>query len=210
MDVRLMHMRRALLAASLFTQVISALGAHTQARLIFDSVGARPGDTVIAGIELKMEPGWHTYWRNPGQEGGLPTNVRWELPAGIAAGPIEWPLPEKFTLTNPAVGNQPASETINYVYADEVVLLVPLKLAKELKSGSVTLKADVSWLECATKGIPGDATIQADLTIGETEELSPERALVAQWQKKIPANGASVNAHAFWKGPASGTSRSLI
>src|SRR5689334_9398244 len=134
-----MNMRGTLLVLSCLFQGMCAFAApsHTQARLILDSTTARPGDTVTAGIELRMEPGWHTYWRNPGQEGGYATTIKWELPSGVTAGEIQWPLPEKLKLTGEAVGNQPATETINYVYSEEVILLVPLKLSNEVKPGEL-------------------------------------------------------------------------
>jgi len=52
----------------------SASAANTQARLILGQETARPGETVLAGIHLHMNPGWHTYWKNSGQS-GLPTTV---------------------------------------------------------------------------------------------------------------------------------------
>src|SRR5215467_1364572 len=127
--VRLNYVKTSLLAIALCLGGWSASAAsHTQARLLLDMATARPGDTVMAGIELRMEPGWHTYWRNPGQEGGLPTTITWETPQGVKAGDIQWPVPTKLRSTDPTVGTQPVSETINFVYTNEVVLLVPLQI----------------------------------------------------------------------------------
>ena len=48
----------------------SSLAAHhTQAKLILSADSAKPGDTIWAGVDLKMEPDWHTYWKNPGAAG---------------------------------------------------------------------------------------------------------------------------------------------
>ena len=69
---------------------------HTRARLVLSHETARPGDTVLAGVELTMDAGWHTYWQNGG-DSGQPTEIHWALPAGISAGEIQWPVPEKFT-----------------------------------------------------------------------------------------------------------------
>src|SRR5438046_9554872 len=69
----------------------------TQARLILSAEAARPGETVTAGVLLKMPPGWHTYWRNSG-DSGAPTKIDWQLPVGIKAGEIQWPVPEKLTV----------------------------------------------------------------------------------------------------------------
>src|SRR6266705_1857047 len=109
---------------------LSAQAAHTQARLVLAADVARPGETVLAGVHLHMEKGWHTYWRNSGQS-GLPTTIEWQLPAGITVGTIQWPTPKK----------APEKELTTYVYEDEVVLLVPLKLASDLAPGDFELKA---------------------------------------------------------------------
>ncbi len=208
--MRLNYVKTSLLVALLGLGGSSAIAAHTQARLVLDAASARPGDTVTAGIHLQMEPGWHTYWKNPGQEGGLPTTVTWELPAGVTAGNIQWPVPEKVKTADPNIGTQPMAEVVNYVYANEVVLLVPLQLSKDLKPGSLNLKADVSWLECQTKCIPGDAKVQAALEVASETQPSPDKALIAAWQKKLPKSGEGLKARASWEGAASGTTRSLI
>src|SRR5262249_13683158 len=115
----------------------SASAAHTQVKLILAADAAKPGDTVLAGIHMKMDPTWHTYWQNPG-DAGQATSIQWNLPPGITAGEIQWPLPRKL-VTGPV---------IDYGYEDEVVLLVPLKLSADLAPGSHELKAKVIWLEC--------------------------------------------------------------
>ena len=73
---------------------LRADAAATSVPLLLGNAEAKPGSTVMAGLHLKMDPHWHTYWRNPG-ESGEPTRVTWELPAGITAGDIQWPVPEK-------------------------------------------------------------------------------------------------------------------
>src|SRR5882724_7705872 len=58
----------------------SSLSAHhTQAKLILSADTAKPGDTIWAGVDLKMESGWHTYWKNPGAAGS-PTKIEWQFP----------------------------------------------------------------------------------------------------------------------------------
>jgi thiol:disulfide interchange protein len=178
---------------------LSANAAHTQARLILAAETARPGDTVMAGIHLKMEPGWHTYWRNSGQS-GMPTAITWELPKGVTGGEIQWPVPEK----------SPELELTTYNYEKDVVLLVPLKLAADLPPGPVEIKAKVSWLECNTSCVPGSASIQATLTIGTESKPSKDADLIATWQKNLPKNGDLAKARAWWEKAAAGDLRPLI
>src|SRR5580765_4282730 len=131
-----MRLRLLLLAAVLLAAAsLPAVAANTQVRLLLAQETVRPGDTVLVGIHLHMNPGWHTYWKNSGQS-GLPTTVDWQLPQGVSAEPIQWPAPKKV----------PEKELTTYVYEDDVVLLVPLKFSRELAQGPLQLKARVDWL----------------------------------------------------------------
>jgi thiol:disulfide interchange protein DsbD len=178
---------------------LSADAAHTQARLILAAETARPGDTVMAGLHLKMDPGWHTYWRNSGQS-GMPTTTTWQLLKGVTAGEIQWPVPEK----------SPEQDLTTYIYENDVVLLVPLKLAPDLPPGPVEIKGKIDWLECAKACVPGSASVQATLTIGTETKPSKDADLIATWQKKLPKNGDAANARAWWEKPATGDLRPFI
>ena len=121
------------------------------------------------GVLLRMDPGWHTYWKNPGAA-GMATKIEWQLPPGVTAGEIQWPLPEKI----------PPAEVTTYGYDNEVVLLVPLKLAADLKPGPLDLKAKVSWLECKESCIPAGAEVEAALVVGSEMKNSADAARIAR------------------------------
>ena len=59
-----------------------------------------------------LDPGWHLYWRNPG-EAGLPTKVEFEV-EGAQLGPIAWPAPEIF--------RDPDAGLTSYGYTGSVLL----------------------------------------------------------------------------------------
>ena len=61
--------------------------------------GVAPGKSVWLGLQIQHQPNWHTYWRNPG-DSGLPTILYWTLPAGVTAGEIAWPTPQRITVGN--------------------------------------------------------------------------------------------------------------
>lgn len=106
----------------------------------------RPGDTVWVAIRQTIDPGWHTYWRNPG-DSGLATSVAWALPNGVTAGEIAWPAPQRFV----------DGSIVNFGYSRDAVMLAPLTLARNvgLKSSHATL----SLLECAQMCIPERVTL---------------------------------------------------
>ncbi len=184
-------------AASLFA------AAKTETRLVLSADTAKPGDTVWAGLEMKMPLGWHTYWQNGG-DAGSPTTIAWTLPPGITAGPIAWPIPQKNT-------NQIGDTVLlTYVYEDEVLLLIPLQLAKDAPAGPKHLEAVVKWQECSDICIIGKSTIQADLTIGDQTKPSTESDLIATWRKKVPPPIAPNAARAYWDEPTNAEARPFI
>lgn len=186
--------------ALLFLISASALAAtKTETRLVLSSDTARAGETVLAGIHLKMATGWHTYWRYGG-DSGAPTKIAWTLPPGVTAGDIQWPVPEKYV----------AEGLTTYVYHDEVVLLVPLKLAPDLKPGAIELKSDVRWLECEKLCVPGSAELTASLNIGADTKRSADAALIEKFRGRLPLAGESLGAKAAWEKAANGDARSLI
>ncbi|NBZ88573.1 protein-disulfide reductase DsbD domain-containing protein [Stagnihabitans tardus] len=51
------------------------------------------GGHYMAAIELQLAPGWHTYWRAPG-EIGIPPSFDWQGSGNIAGAAFHWPAPE--------------------------------------------------------------------------------------------------------------------
>lgn len=203
------------LAVAVVCIVPGALNAaHTQARLVLSAATAKPGDTVTAGVHLKMDSGWHTYWKNPGSSGSA-TTIKWQLPTGVTAGEIQWPVPEKLAPPKEDAAGNPLPgqfdfEFTTYIYHDEVVLLVPLILAPDLKPGSLDIKATVEWLECEKLCLPGDAEVAAKLEIGSETKPSADAALIEKWRNKLPKRADALSARASWEKAASGDSRPLI
>ena len=179
---------------------LRAAPAATQVALQLGSDSARAGDTVLAGLRMTMNPPWHVYWRNPGV--GFPPAIQWDLPSGVTAGEIQWPVPHKF-ITN---------SFTTYEYAKEVILLIPLKLAADLAKGSHTLTAKVSWLECVTGGqcVPQKTTVTASLNVGEATKPSTVAAQLAAVQKNLPVVKPDLAATARWEKPAGGETRALL
>ena len=174
-------------------------GHHTQVRLLLSADTAQPGDTIWAGVDLQMEAGWHTYWKNPG-EAGTATSIAWTLPPGISAGGIQWPLPRKL----------PPAEVTTYGYEDEAVLMVPLTLGTNASPGTVHLSAKVSWLECKESCIPADAVVDAKLTIGGETKPAGDAALLETWRLKAPRTNLFYTLQAWWEQAAVDDTRSLI
>jgi thiol:disulfide interchange protein len=174
--------------ALLVCPIAASAAGKTEASLILSAESARPGDGVVAGVLLKMPPGWHTYWKNSGDSGSA-TRIDWDLPAGITPGEIQWPVPEKHLL----------GDLTTYVYHDQVLLMVPLKLDDSITPGTIDIKAKVSWLECDKECIIGNAAVAAKLNLSTEHKDSKNSAFIQEWQKKLPVTEPNIAAIGRWE-----------
>ncbi len=171
----------------------------TTVKLLLSHDAAKPGSTVMAGLALTMDDGWHTYWINAG-EAGFATSVEWELPKGVTAGQVQWPMPGKFT----------AFGSIGYGYHDKTILLVPLAIAADIAPGQATISGKVSWLECKELCIPRDQQVSATLTIAGTAKLSADAAELDATKKKLPKADVRLAVKAWWDGAVKDDERTLL
>ena len=188
--------------------------ANTRATLLLDAAAARAGDTVLAAVRLQMDPGWHTYWKNPGGS-GIATKVEWVLPAGVTAGDLQWPTPEKLVPEKTGDDGKPIpgqfdDEQTTYVHHGEVILLAHLKFAANLQPGASELKAKVTWLECKTLCVTGKQDVAATIQIGSETKPSPDADLIEAAKKKLPSSAEGLLARAWWEKSSSGDTRPII
>jgi thiol:disulfide interchange protein/DsbC/DsbD-like thiol-disulfide interchange protein len=130
-----------------------------RAKLVAEHAAVAPGSVLWVALDLAMKPGWHTYWRNPG-DAGVATALEWHLPPGFSAGAIRWPVPERIV----------AAGIASYGYTGKADLLVPIRVpADALPGTTAALTAHASWLVCAEICLPGGA----DLSLGLPVAASP-------------------------------------
>src|ERR1700756_5094296 len=161
---------RILIAAALAAAAAGVLAApvrtaHLEAELVAAETALVPGSPSTVALRLKMERGWHTYWRNPG-DSGLPTTLAWKLPAGLSAGPIEWPAPRAL----------PVGPLVNYGYESEVFLLTEIAVARDLAGPSANLAARADWLVCKEICIPEGADLALALPVAGSATADPRWA----------------------------------
>jgi len=149
-----------------------------QAELISSASAIAPGETFYVGLKLTMAPGWHTYWEYSG-DAGIPTKIKWDLPPGFGAGPIEWPIPKAKL--------EPGDIEV-YGYSGEVVLLIAIQPPADLTPGTeVTLRGVASWLVCEEICIPGSAKVEITLPVAATAVASAAGKIIADWQTRVPS-----------------------
>ncbi|MGH6639949.1 MAG: protein-disulfide reductase DsbD domain-containing protein, partial [Polaromonas sp.] len=116
--------------------------------------GVEAGKPVWLGLQLAHQPEWHTYWKNSG-DSGLPTQLEWQLPAGITAGEIAWPTPKKI----------PIGTLANYGYENTVLLPVPLTVAPGFDKSQLDVKLKAVWLVCRKECIPQEGEFTLSIPV---------------------------------------------
>jgi len=137
---------------------------HIQVELISEVRTARAGEPFWVALRLVPEPGWHTYWRNPG-DSGLETRIRWTLPEGVTAGEIIWPTPQHL----------PMAHIVNYGMEGETFLLTRIETLGSLPADMpIKIQASTSWLVCKVNCIPGFAELALEIRLGSEALPAPE------------------------------------
>src|SRR3984885_10414049 len=136
---------------------------HSAVRLL---AGSRRGAVLLGGIAFQLQPGWHTYWRTPG-DSGVPPRIDFGKSENIEAVTILWPAPIKF---------EDGAGGISLGYHKQVVL--PLRIVAKNADKPVTLRADINYAVCEKLCIPVEASAELAYTsVASTEDSALFAAL---------------------------------
>ena len=146
---------------------------HIAASLVAEQSAPAPGSTVTLAVRFVAEPGWHGYWKNPG-DAGIETQAAWTMPSGVTAGPLQFPVPRTLI-----VGG-----LMNYVYEGEHALLVDVAIPATASPGTVLpLRARLDWLACTDKVcVPERGEVALDLRVGD----GATTADFSRWRAAMP------------------------
>lgn len=159
---------------------------HSDAALLTDTAPITPGEPFKVALRIRMDDGWHSYWKNPG-DSGEPASIDWALPSGFSTGSIQWPYPHRI----------PFGPMTSYGYSDEVVLPVTITPPDTLTPGTtVSLQGKAHWLICADICLPAEASIKQSIPVASTPGSGPGAAAIAAADDKRPetVKGWSVRA----------------
>lgn len=174
------HLAWLFCALTLTGSMAAADEGNVRTSLLADRASVSPGIPFDVGIRFQISPGWHIYWRNPG-DSGLPPRVTWTLPKGFSAGPIEWPVPERLL----------SEGLMSYGYTREVILPVRITPPANLVQDSVRIVAALAWLECKEACLPGASRLEISLPVsrGAAGE-GPDARLITAARSRLPAEPA--------------------
>ena len=146
-----------------------------KATLVADVSSIQPGQKFRIGVLYHIEPGWHIYWKYPG-DSGIPTKIEWQLPEGFKVQELQWPLPLR--------EKEPGDLEV-FDYTSEVLLFADVEAPANLPAGPITIQAKSDWLVCQSLCVPGRA--QLSLTLNNGANISSDSAQIFEkYASKVP------------------------
>ncbi len=139
-------------------------GFNNKIRLIAGSAGGEKSAT-IAGIELQMPKEWKTYWRNPGEAGGIPPLFDWSGSENLGEARVLFPAPARLV--------DKSGATIGY--KDSVIF--PVEFKPKDGASPVKLKLRAEYGVCKDICVPGESTME--LIIDPADAPAPSAELTA-------------------------------
>jgi suppressor for copper-sensitivity B len=150
---------------------------QAQLRLIAAQTGTGAGGELRLGLQMRLAPGWKTYWRTPG-DAGLPLHIDWAGSTNLESAELRWPVPQRYTLLG----------LDTFGYGDEVVFPIALKPART--GEAVSLSAVVDYLVCERICIPYTAKLALYIPAGPAAPSAFVQAIDRFWVR-VPGDGAA-------------------
>jgi len=138
--------------------------------------GLPAGDEARLGLHFRLAPGWHVYWKHPG-DAGAPPEVAVAAAAGVVApaARLLFPAPTRFRLPG-------GLEALGY----EGEVLYPLRLAGPAPP---RLAVGVDYVACAVECIPYHDDLEVDLPAAPPADA--DEALLRAWEGRLPLTPAA-------------------
>ena len=133
--------------------------------------GTVPMGIRLVGIEIQLDPGYKTYWREPG-DSGLPPVFDWQGSENVASVDVRWPVPVRFA--------DGAGTSIGYKESVILPVLVTLRDAGQ----PARLKLKIDYGICAELCVP--ALGEAELSLLPNAAATPHRERVEAALGRVP------------------------
>jgi DsbC/DsbD-like thiol-disulfide interchange protein len=118
----------------------------------------------MAGVELQLPEGWKTYWRSPGEAGGVPPSFDWSKSTNLDSAQVLYPAPKRFT--------DKAGDTVGY----KGTVLFPVRLKPKDASKPIDVQLAFAYGVCKDICIPAEAELTLTVAPATQQEVAEELA----------------------------------
>ena len=165
--ISLLFASLAALPAAFAAQSEWAVGLQSKLRLL---LAPAEGGQLAGGVEIALEPGWHTYWRAPG-ETGIPPQLDFSGSQNVASVEVHYPVPQRY--------DDGTSQSL--VYFDHLVL--PLTVTPRDPGQPVRLRLEALYGVCEDVCIPARAEAAVTLAPGAPDDPLARIAIGEAWRR---------------------------
>lgn len=137
------------------------LGHQSKARLVAGAARDAASGERLAGVEITMAKNWKTYWRTPGDAGGVPPGFDWSGSENIAQVEVLYPAPRRLV--------DKGGETIGYKGG----VTFPVRVVPKEGSKPVRLVLVLTYGICLDICIPAETNLTLDVPAGDLPAPPP-------------------------------------
>ncbi|MGQ0456423.1 MAG: protein-disulfide reductase DsbD domain-containing protein [Hyphomicrobium sp.] len=150
-------------------------GFNNDVRLVAGKSGLETDSKVLAGFELKMPAGWKTYWRTPGEAGGVPPEFDWSGSENLASARVLYPAPRRLT--------DKSGSVIGYLER----VLFPIEVTAIDAAKPIALRVKAAYGVCKDLCVPAEAEIALAIAADAdpSSEIGDALALVPTPNPKV-------------------------
>jgi DsbC/DsbD-like thiol-disulfide interchange protein len=148
---------------------------HGVARLVAgEAQNSEDGVWLRAGIEILLDPGWHTYWRYPG-DSGVPPTIDFSASENVKSVAVLWPAPQRFP-------DGAGGGSIGYI--GHVIFPLHVTAADPVKISLLHLK--LGYAVCSNLCVPAEADLKLALNGNAGAEEPTLVAAEARVPRRMP------------------------
>jgi DsbC/DsbD-like thiol-disulfide interchange protein len=133
--------------------------------------GPQRDAVVAAAVEIRLQPGWKTYWTNPGPVGFVP-RFDWSASENLASAEVLWPAPRRF--------DEGGSQSIGY----SASVLLPVRVVAKDPAAPVRLNLSFDYGACADLCVPSHADVALQMPAKAPDALTAAR--VSGFSARVP------------------------
>lgn len=172
-----------IISTQFFLSGYAQVETEPEAYIIFDSFSLEKSRIIDAAIVIRLEKGWHIYWRNPG-DSGMPTSFEFTFPESIKVSEIKWAVPETFEYEGYA----------SYGYEGLAVFPFSIYIPENFSQDEIAIEVNIKSLICKDVCKPFNQKTSRIIQLKDTYIASKSDSdLIYHTYKALPIKNDKLN-----------------
>lgn len=174
-----------------------SVGHHSKVRMIASDIPREPWLGVrMVGVQVQFDKGWKSYWRSPGDAGGIPPTFDWSGSENVGRIEVLYPAPKRYQdAYGPSIG-----------YKREIVF--PVLVTPKHPSNPIELKLNFAYGVCKDICIPAEA--EMNILLSEVARGTIAGPVIDRYLQQVPMTGRKTPKVVFVEAVLEGANPELV